>query len=160
MDLAVLLPPGEALPNAKMISFNRAQPFAIRAHYDLDTPADLLPPAFDKQLGVFSVGPFQVGCTDAVPCRTMPGCGQRLCQTIRTSAVNLIARGSATIAAVLAWLPSTVQLCRSPVQVPAGAETAKLKVKISLNLHGLVAVEQVQAIEELEEEVRRWGEAP
>lgn len=36
-------------------------------------------------------------------------------------------------------------------QVPPGSETAKLKVKISLNLHGLVAVESVQAIEEIEE---------
>lgn len=43
-----------------MISFNRAQPFSVRAHYDLDTPAQLLPPSFDKQLGVYSVGPFTV----------------------------------------------------------------------------------------------------
>lgn len=49
---------------------------------------------------------------------------------------------------------ATVPFAHSPVQVPAGAETAKLKVKISLNLHGLVSVEQVQAIEELEDEVR------
>ncbi|GFR48872.1 hypothetical protein Agub_g10723 [Astrephomene gubernaculifera] len=85
---------GEAFPSTKMVSFNRAQPFALRAHYDLDTPAEQLAPAFDKQLGVFSVGPFQV---------------------------------------------------------PPGSETAKLKVKISLNLHGLVVVEQVQAVEEIEE---------
>ncbi len=43
---------------------------------------------------------------------------------------------------------------RAPAaQVPAGSETVKLKVKISLNLHGLTSVEQVQAVEEVEEEV-------
>ncbi|KXZ55613.1 hypothetical protein GPECTOR_2g1163 [Gonium pectorale] len=86
---------GEPFPSTKMISFNRAQPFAVRLHYDPETPAAVLPPSFDKQLGVYSVGPFQV---------------------------------------------------------PAGAETAKLKVKISLNLHGLTSLEQVQAVEEVEEE--------
>ncbi|GIL79849.1 hypothetical protein Vretimale_12448 [Volvox reticuliferus] len=86
---------GDAFPSTKVITFNRAQPFTIRAHYALDTPAELLPPAFDKRLGTYTIGPFQV---------------------------------------------------------PAGAETAKLKVKVTLNLHGLVHVEQVQSIEEVEEE--------
>ncbi|KAG2501566.1 hypothetical protein HYH03_000072 [Edaphochlamys debaryana] len=86
---------GEAFPVAKMISFNRAQPFVVRAHYDADTPTDVLPASFGKELGVYSIGPFTV---------------------------------------------------------PEGQETAKLKVKVSLNLHGLVHVEQVQAVEEIEEE--------
>ncbi|PNW72223.1 hypothetical protein CHLRE_16g677000v5 [Chlamydomonas reinhardtii] len=92
---------GEAFPSTKMISFNRAQPFSVRAHYDLDTPAQLLPPSFDKQLGVYSVGPFTV---------------------------------------------------------PPGAESAKLKLKISMNLHGLTHVEQCQAIEE--EELAEPAAAP
>lgn len=81
-----------------MISFNRAQPFAIRAHYDLDTPADLLSPVFDKQLGVFSVGPFQVGRADAVPCYALPcpGRGQQLCHTVLTLDFNRMTYASAT----------------------------------------------------------------
>lgn len=39
-----------------------------------------------------------------------------------------------------------------PFNVPAGATEAKLKVKVRLNLHGLVSVESVQSIEEEEYE--------
>lgn len=35
-----------------------------------------------------------------------------------------------------------------PFTVPAGQETAKLKVKVRMNLHGLVSVESVQSLEE------------
>mmetsp|Transcript_5796 Transcript_5796/g.10058 ORF Transcript_5796/g.10058 Transcript_5796/m.10058 type:complete len:782 (+) Transcript_5796:126-2471(+) len=37
-----------------------------------------------------------------------------------------------------------------PFSVPAGHDTAKLKVKVRMNLHGLVSVESVQAIEDEE----------
>lgn len=43
-----------------MISFNRVQPFTLRAHYSPDTPPEVLPPSFDKSLGTYTVGPFQV----------------------------------------------------------------------------------------------------
>ncbi|EFJ49538.1 heat shock protein Hsp70E [Volvox carteri f. nagariensis] len=99
----VLFARGEAFPSSKMISFNRSQPFTVRAHYALDTPPELLPPAFDKNLGVYTIGPFQV---------------------------------------------------------PAGAETAKLKVKVELNLHGLIQVQQVQSIEETEEEAPAPASTP
>ncbi|GLC40661.1 hypothetical protein PLESTB_000035600 [Pleodorina starrii] len=94
---------GESFPSTKMISFNRAQPFTLGAHYALDTPAELLSPAFDKSLGTYTIGPFQV---------------------------------------------------------PPGAETAKIKVRFTLNMHGLVYVEQVQSIEEVEEEAAAPAPAP
>ncbi len=37
-----------------------------------------------------------------------------------------------------------------PFTVPPGQETAKLKVKISMNLHGIVTVETVQSVVEEE----------
>lgn len=37
--------------------------------------------------------------------------------------------------------------------MPAGADKAKLKVKVTLNLNGVVTLEQVQMIEETEEVV-------
>jgi hypothetical protein len=40
-----------------------------------------------------------------------------------------------------------------PFTVPAGQEKAKLKVRVRLNLHGLVGLEGVQAVEEVTEEV-------
>lgn len=40
-----------------------------------------------------------------------------------------------------------------PFSVPAGQEKAKLKVRVRLNLHGLVGLEGVQAVEEVTEEV-------
>lgn len=41
-----------------------------------------------------------------------------------------------------------------PFKVPEGSDKAKLKVKVTLNLNGVVTLEQVQLLEELEEEVR------
>ena len=46
--------------------------------------------------------------------------------------------------------PTVVPGC--PPQVPPGSEKAKLKVKVSLNLNGVVAVESVQLVEEEEVE--------
>ncbi len=37
-----------------------------------------------------------------------------------------------------------------PFNVPAGVENAKLKLRVKMNLHGLVNVESVQSIEEEE----------
>lgn len=39
-----------------------------------------------------------------------------------------------------------------PFDVPAGAEKAKLKVKVHMNLHGIVSVESIQSIEETADE--------
>lgn len=35
-----------------------------------------------------------------------------------------------------------------PIPLPAGEDKAKLKVKVHINLHGILAVESVQAVEE------------
>eukprot|EP00951_Prasinocladus_malaysianus_P048553 scaffold659831_cov50-Prasinocladus_malaysianus.AAC.2 len=39
-----------------------------------------------------------------------------------------------------------------PIPVPPGEEKAKLKVKVHINLHGILAVESVQSVEEKEVE--------
>jgi heat shock protein 4 len=44
--------------------------------------------------------------------------------------------------------------------VPAGSETAKLKVKVRMDLHGLVSVDGVQSIEEEEVVVEEGSEQP
>ena len=90
-------------PSAKIVTFNRAEPFSVEAVYpeEAAAPADggssedsaeaaatRLPPGVSRSLGTFHVGPFTV---------------------------------------------------------PEGQEKAKLKVRVALDLHGLVSVERVEA---------------
>ena len=41
-----------------------------------------------------------------------------------------------------------------PFEVPPGAEKAKIKIKVRMNLHGLISIEGVDNFVEAEEEVR------
>jgi heat shock 70kDa protein 4 len=88
-------------PSAKIVTFNRAEPFSVEAIYpeeaaapaagaedDAEAAATRLPPGVSRSLGTFHVGPFKV---------------------------------------------------------PEGQEKAKLKVRVALDLHGLVSVERVEA---------------
>ncbi|KAI7836745.1 hypothetical protein COHA_009383 [Chlorella ohadii] len=89
---SVVFERGSLVPSAKMLTFYRSEPFAIRAEY---TPDSDIPATADRSIGSFDIGPFTV---------------------------------------------------------PAGADKAKLKVKVMLNLNGVVVVEHAQMIEEEEVE--------
>jgi heat shock protein 4 len=89
---SVVFERGSLVPSAKMLTFYRSEPFAIRAEY---TPDSDIPATADRSIGSFDIGPFSL---------------------------------------------------------PAGADKAKLKVKVMLNLNGVVVVEHAQMIEEEEVE--------
>jgi len=98
----VLFERNSPFPSAKIVTFNRAEPFSVEAVYpdEAAAPADAsaagadvaaatrLPPGVSRALGTFHVGPFAL---------------------------------------------------------PEGQEKAKLKVRVALDLHGLVSVERVEA---------------
>mmetsp|Transcript_35480 Transcript_35480/g.100452 ORF Transcript_35480/g.100452 Transcript_35480/m.100452 type:complete len:803 (+) Transcript_35480:247-2655(+) len=82
---------GDTIPSTKMLTFYKAEPFAISADYDNDGTANL-PEGSLTHIGDFTVGP--------------------------------------------------------PIPVPEGEDKAKLKVKVHINLHGILAMESVQAVTE------------
>lgn len=67
-----------------------------------------------------------------------------------------------TLPCALRWPLPAGSFTVGPFTVPAGADKAKLKVKVMLNLNGVVVVESAQLIEEeeVEEEVPAAGAAP
>jgi heat shock protein 4 len=107
MVVQTLFERNSPFPSAKIVTFNRAEPFTVEAIYppEAAAPADAsdeaaaeaaatrLPPGASRALGTYHVGPFEV---------------------------------------------------------PAGQEKAKLKVRVALDLHGLVSVERVEAHHEEE----------
>jgi heat shock protein 4 len=100
-------------PSAKIVTFNRAEPFSVEAIYppeaaapagdDAEASATRLPVGAERHLGTYNIGPFKV---------------------------------------------------------PEGQEKAKLKVRVALDLHGLVSVERVEAHHEEEVVAAAAGASP
>lgn len=104
MVVQTLFERNSPFPSAKIVTFNRAEPFSVEAIYppeaaapadasDAEAAASRLPVGVTRSLGTYHIGPFKV---------------------------------------------------------PEGQEKAKLKVRVALDLHGLVSVERVEAHHEEE----------
>lgn len=167
---------GSLVPSAKMLTFYRSQPFTIKAEY---TPDSNIPSTADRSIGKQHCRrqKLPICCCVQSGClvgwrggsdTASPGLGPSWATLVLAWAcaqVHATPCSSHRLSAHVCACPCLRVCCAGsfdvgPFQLPAGADKAKLKVKVMLNLNGVVVVEHAQVIEEEEYEEEAAAAAP